>query len=299
MRRRILALLLSTAVVLTGCTSAVAGPRPLRSVPSASPSKSATSTHTVKVGSLTRSWVQVTAAGLQGSSAPIIVVLSGINATPAQEMKRDDLLGLPATGHAELVYPVGVHHSWNAGGCCGKAYKEHVDDLAFIQAMVPKLDPSHRRPIYLAGYSNGGRLAYRVMCTDPTLFGAYMIVKAMPEPGCVVTKPASILQIDSTNDHSVPYKPGDHGKEHPPATTEVSHLHGVDDCPSSSAAATHGEVRLTTWTDCHSGSRLSFATYTGGKHIWPPNTSTTPGAGTLIWNFITTLTPTTPTPSPA
>jgi polyhydroxybutyrate depolymerase len=244
-------------------------------------------TRSIKVDGRTRSWLQLTPAGPRAGSVPVIVVLSGIKATAAQEMDRDGLLGLPAAGHAELVYPVSYDKSWNAGGCCGQAAKRHINDVGFLQALVPKLDPGHRRPIYLAGYSNGGRLAYRVACTDPSLVDGYAVVKAMPEPGCVVAKPVSILQIDSTNDKAVPYQPGDRGKEHPPATVEVADLRGADGCAAAPTVVSRGSLRLTTWTRCHSSTQVTFAVYTGGKHSWPLNTASTPGAPTLIWSFIT------------
>jgi polyhydroxybutyrate depolymerase len=289
MGRRLTVLLLAAAVAVTGCASATAtasSPRPMVT------GKRIT-TDTIKSGGRTRSWVQITPKDPRAAAtAPIIVVLSGITATPTEEMDRDDLLGLPSSGRAELVYPAGVDKSWDAGGCCGGAAKMHVNDVAFLQALVPRLDPHHHRPIYLAGYSNGGRLTYRIACTDPTLFGGYAVIKAMPEKGCVVSKPLNFLQIDSTNDKAVAYRPGDHGREHPPATVEVAHLHSADACPSSSTLASHGALRLTTWTGCRSGTRLLFAVYTGGWHSWPPPTSSTPGAATVIWNFVTALAPT-------
>ena len=57
--------------------------------------------------------------------------------------------------------------SWNAIGCCGAAAKANVNDVAFLEALVPKVDPGRTRPIYFVGYSNGGRMAYRLDCTDP------------------------------------------------------------------------------------------------------------------------------------
>src|ERR1700756_2368984 len=94
------------------------------------PAARTTRTHEIKVGTRTRSWVEVTPASLTSSSAPIIVVLSGINATVSQEMARDDMLGLPASGQAELIYPIAVSESWNAGGCCGTAAADNVNDVA-------------------------------------------------------------------------------------------------------------------------------------------------------------------------
>jgi polyhydroxybutyrate depolymerase len=274
------AVLGAAALALTACSP----PAP-RTAPAANIAAARTTTHEIHVNVRTRSYVQISPLRPAAGRVPIIVMLSGIHAPVGTEMARDGLLGLPATGRAELVYPVGVNKSWDAIGCCGAANREHVDDVAFLQALLPRLDPGRTRPIYLAGYSNGGRLVYRILCTDPGLFTGYEVIKAMPEPGCVVTKPVSILQIDSTDDRGVPYKPGDHGREHPPATTEMARLRRIGHCRASDTAGTGGQVQVTTWTGCRQGTRITFAVYKGGGHSWPTGGGGTASAATLMSNF--------------
>ena len=43
-------------------------------------------------------------------------------------------------------------------------------------------------------------------------------------PGCVVTTPENVLVFASMNDPYVPYKPGEKGKETPPATVQIAGL---------------------------------------------------------------------------
>ncbi|HEX6449745.1 MAG TPA: hypothetical protein VF060_09815 [Trebonia sp.] len=260
--------------------------------PSASTS---TTTHAIVAGGRIRSWVQITSPGAATESEPIIVVLSGVNATTSQEMARDGLLGLPAAGRAELIYPVPISESWNSDGYRDAAAQQNVDDVGFLRALVADVDPGHSRPIFLAGYSNGGRLAYTIADTDPALFDAYAVVKAVPDPGIVASKPVSILQIDSTNDYAVPYQPGDPGTEQPAATTEVARLRAVDGCPASSATVSRGSAQVTTW-GCQDQTRISFAVYTGGGHGWPAGTASTPSAASLIWGFFRDTSPGPATP---
>ena len=84
--------------------------------------------------------------------------------------------------------------SWNAGGCCGQAAQHDVDDVAFIKSLVAAVDPGHRTIMTLVddlrtvGYSNGGRLAYKLACSAPGLFDGTAVVKADPDPGCVVSR---------------------------------------------------------------------------------------------------------------
>jgi polyhydroxybutyrate depolymerase len=283
MSRRILVTVLLAAIlalpaVLAGCAATPSHPRPAPE----------TTTQSVKVGRATRTWVQIAPPGAAAARVPIIVVLSGKSATVRDEMARDGLLPLPSSGRAELVYPSAVGRSWNAGDCCGPALARHVDDVGFLTELIARVDPGHRRPIYLTGYSNGGQLAYLIACTSPSLVSGFAVVKATPAPGCEVTRPLDLLQIDSTNDWEVPYRPGDPGDEPTAATTQVARLRAVDGC-TGPMVASRGTLRLTTWSHCRANASFTFALYQGGLHQWPPGDATTPSAAALIWNFIKTI----------
>jgi poly(3-hydroxybutyrate) depolymerase/peptidoglycan/LPS O-acetylase OafA/YrhL len=251
------------------------------------PAKLISSDYSMRFDGQDRTWTRLAPVGGLPASAPVIVVLSGINATPAVEIARDHLTSYVQSGQAELVYPAGYRKSWNAGGCCGKAAAAGIDDTGFIEALAAAVDPGHKHPLDLVGYSNGGRLAYRIACTDPQLFGQIAVVKAMPQPGCVVSRPVTILQIDSTDDTAVPYQPGDKGKESPPATVQVARLESTDGCPATGTVQVHGSLRLTTWSDCADGTRLGFAVYGSGGHGFPQASGATPSAATVIWAFFT------------
>ena len=236
----------------------------------------------IKVDGQLRQWEQLTPPGGLTAATPILIVLSGINATVKVEIARDHLTGY----NAELVYPVPLYKSWNAGGCCGKAAKYHVNDVAFIQALVASVDRGHTRPVTLIGYSNGGRLTYRIACTDPGLVNSYVVVKADPQPGCVVSKPVTIMQVAAKDDHAVPYQPGDKGKESPPATVQVARLRAVDGVSGAPAVLTRGALTLSTWHG-KDGTSVEFAVYNSGGHSFPQASGATPSAAAVIWASVT------------
>jgi polyhydroxybutyrate depolymerase len=246
-----------------------------------------TSTLSIQVDGQTRSWMMILPKAPLPKSAPIIVVLSGIAASTSTEINRDDLLPYAKAGEAELVYPVSIHESWNVGGCCGWAGQNNVDDLAFMKALVPKIDPHHVRPIYLVGYSNGGRMAYDIACHYPGLYGAIAVVKADPMPGCDVSKPQTIIQLDSLDDPWVPYLPGVKGKESPAATIQNRILRAADKCGSSTTVLKQGNLTDTTWTHCATGVRLSFAVWTTGAHNFPEPPKDFPTGSAVIYAFFT------------
>jgi polyhydroxybutyrate depolymerase len=250
-----------------------------------------TATYSMKVGRLTRSWEVIAPTAALPQSAPIIVVLTGKAATNGQEIKRDRLVPYVDAGKTELVYPLAIRQSWNAIGCCGAAAQHKVNDLGFLKALVPRVDPGRRRPIYFVGYSNGGRMAYRLACADPGLFNGMAAVKADPMPGCVITKPENVLVVSSHDDPSIAYKPGGKGRETPSATVQVARLRWALGCARPpTVAAYHGVMTLTAWPSCADGKRLAWGVWQSGGHNFPPPSAHAPGADQIIWSFVTKTT---------
>ena len=244
-----------------------------------------TTTYSMQVGSVTRQYEVIKSSALSDST-PIIVSLGGAAVDPVQQIPRDRLVPYAAANKVELVYPVPIDESWNAIGCCDGAAKANVNDVGFIEALVAKIDPGHARPIYLVGYSNGGRLAYRMACTDPTLFDGMAAVKADPMPGCVVTKPENVIVFSSLNDKYVPYKPGEKGLETPAATVQIARLQTDMKCSGKPTVVKHGAMTLSTWS-CANGKTLEWALYQTGGHGFPVPKDGTAGANQLIWSFMT------------
>jgi len=256
-------------------------------------------TSTMQVGGMTRSYTVLTPAKKTlPASAPIIMVLSGINSTQSQEIGRDQLTSYAAAGDAELVYPLAYRESWNAIGCCSWASYKAVDDTGFVKALVKQVDPGDSRPIYLMGYSNGGRLAYTIACTDPLLFNGIAAVKADPMPWCNVAVPQKFLQVASTDDTDVPWYTGEKGdfRENPAAQIVNAELRYADGCSSSSASSHQGNMTLTTWSDCLGSGSVSFAVYSVGVHSYPRPPVSYPAASQVIWAWINNTTTVAPQP---
>ena len=254
---------------------------------------STTTTYSMKVGRVTRQYEVIAPTRTLAKSAPIIVVLSGAAATTSTEITRDRMVPYVDADKAEVVYPVAIKESWNAIGCCDAAAKENVNDVGFIKALVPRIDPGYERPIYLVGYSVGGRLAYRLACTDPTLFDGMAAVKADPMPGCVVTRPMNVIVFSSMDDKYVPYKPGEKGKETPPATVQIARLRKDMGCSATPTVTKPKGLTLSKWS-CADGKTLEWALYPIGGHDFPtPHDGTS--ANELIYAFVS-KTPLAPVP---
>ena len=83
--------------------------------------QSTTTTYSMQVGDMTRSWDVIAPTAPLPKSAPIIVVLSGVDASTNTEISRDNFVPYVNADKFELVYPVSYRESWNAGGCCSYA----------------------------------------------------------------------------------------------------------------------------------------------------------------------------------
>lgn len=74
-----------------------------------------------------------------------------------------------------VAYPQGVSDTWNAEHCCGGAYRDGVDDVGFLVAVIADVQsrtPVDSRRVYVTGMSNGGMMAYRIAAERPDLIAA-------------------------------------------------------------------------------------------------------------------------------
>ena len=153
-------------------------------------------------------------------SAPLVILLHGSRQTP-EDLRR-------ATGYAFerladqhgfiAVYPQGYKRRWNdcrAGGRYA-ARRLQLDDVGFLAAIVEQLqsadgvDPTR---VFLAGYSAGGQLAFRVALEHPELVAAIAAFSAnLPTDDNLACKPVGtsvpVMLINGTRDRINPYEGG-------------------------------------------------------------------------------------------
>jgi poly(3-hydroxybutyrate) depolymerase/surface polysaccharide O-acyltransferase-like enzyme len=248
----------------------------------------------IDVGGLVRSYQLIRPNRPVAAHLPAIVFLHGVNADIGGEEARDGLLPLASAGQVVLAYPVGYGQSWNAGVCCGAAVEHDIDDVSFVAAVArrlaadPGVDPAR---ISLVGYSNGGKMAYRLACERPDLFASVAIVLALRMTPCPSGQPVPLLQVAVRDDAEIPYAPGDapfssDGVLLTPVTSEVAAWRSRDGCASGPEAQTAGQLLVQRWDQCQQGSRIWLATYATGGHYWPAGDATTPPAGQVVWNFV-------------
>jgi polyhydroxybutyrate depolymerase len=206
----------------------------------------------ITVGGVERSYLVVRPAGV--SSGPVLMELHGCCTTPAFELQRSGFLTVAR--RAILVYPAGVDGAWNAG------------DVAFLTAVVRRVSAG---PVYLVGYSNGGRMAYRMTCERPDLFAAVAVFGAVDAQACPDQAPVSLLVAAGTADPELTV---------PAVDGVVMRYRAADGCAGTPVTTTEGTLTSTTWTNCGSGKRVQLSLYAGGDHAWPA------GLAGVMWAFL-------------
>lgn len=125
-----------------------------------------------------------------------------------------------------MVYAngTGTFQTWNAAHGCGSAFRNKIDDVGFVKALVEevrskvKVDPKR---IYATGMSNGAMLTYRLGAELPQLFAAIAPVagsiggkesptateKRIPEPA----NPVAAIIVHGKADQNVRYEGGQSG----------------------------------------------------------------------------------------
>lgn len=176
-------------------------------------------THVLRIGGLTRSYLFYEPAQ-HAPNAPLVMLLHGSRQTP-EDLRR-------ATGYAFerladqhgfiAVYPQGYKRRWNdcrAGGRYA-ARRLDVDDVGFLAAIVKQLRVDagvDSTRVFLAGYSGGGQLAFRVALEHPERVAGVAAFSAnLPTDDNLACKPVGsavpVMLINGTRDRINPYAGG-------------------------------------------------------------------------------------------
>ncbi|HVY98575.1 MAG TPA: PHB depolymerase family esterase [Dongiaceae bacterium] len=228
-----------------------------------------------------------------GKPLPLVVVLHGGGGSGALVAAQT---GFSAEADQEgfiVAYPDGSDRprplmsalgkpgllTWNAGGCCGYAQQQDVDDVAFFRALVADVERSHpidRKRIYVAGHSNGGMMAYRIACEASGTVAAIGVVSGvMVSAPCAPSGLVSVIDIHGTADANVPIGGGVGSKSiarvsYPPVAQTIAFWAANDDCsPVPTSSRPLPGVSLDDYESCPSGLGIAYYRIEGGGHAWP------------------------------
>jgi len=173
----------------------------------------------LQVGSKTRTFLVHLPPGFaERGPLPVLLAFHGGGGS-AQGFQK--YAGLDAVADREgfvVVYPDGTGRlgrrllSWNAGGCCGRAREQHVDDVGFATRVLADLArdlPLDRTRVYATGHSNGGMMAYRLAAEAAERIAAIApVAGAMQLASFAPSRPVPVLHVHSVDDPRALYGGG-------------------------------------------------------------------------------------------
>ncbi len=258
---------------------------------------------TITVGTLSRQYLIFGTA--TAGPEPLIIFLHGLGGT-AQGVAQGTRLGLLAPQQGFIVvFPQGLADQWNhypggtptpaAAARAQKAGTVVPDDVGFLKAIIANLEQQNiadPKRIYLAGLSDGGFMALRMVCDDAGQFAALgLVATGMPEPtgaNCTPAKPLPVLIEKGTAEINVPFDGGPIlDKEFSvwsadQLNTFFEKLDGCSTPPTTVNYPNKGKFKIdhSSWADCKAGPMEFYKIYNGPHTLFqfPPPAPT-------LWAF--------------
>jgi len=147
---------------------------------------------------------------------PLVLVLHGGGQSPESAERMSDMSAKADKEGFLVAYPSGTGRSgrmptWNSGNCCGYAMQNNVDDVAFLRALIDKLDHDYSVDpgrIFVTGISNGGMMSYRIGCALADKIAAIAPVEGAQNTDCRPSGPVSVIVFHGSADRLVPFNGG-------------------------------------------------------------------------------------------
>jgi polyhydroxybutyrate depolymerase len=173
----------------------------------------ATTALTVQVNQASRDYLlhDVQTMATVKTPLPLVILLHGSDMTAADMRDLTAMDSIADVRHFLVAYPQGKGSptDWNAGNCCGDAQDANTDDIGFLRAIIAdvssrlSVDPKR---IYVGGFSDGARMAYRVACEMSDKVAAVAAVSgSLVTTGCAPARLVPIIAFNGNADPSVLY----------------------------------------------------------------------------------------------
>ena len=228
--------------------------------------------------------------------SPLLLLLHGSNADGQEIRAQSGMDAVADRSGVVVAYPEGVRGifgrasaDWNAGGCCGYAQRHEVDDVGFLRQVIDDLSarlPIDPTRIYVAGFSDGGRMAYRAACEMPDRLAAIAVVSgSLVAEDCRPSRVVPLVAVHGTADDDVSYEeplphafapaaPEGAGRL-PPSVRYWARLAG---CAGYREGRRRADVRRGEFQRCP-GTAIVMWSIEGGTHRWPTPLDDADGSG--------------------
>ncbi|MEM9893917.1 MAG: PHB depolymerase family esterase [Actinomycetota bacterium] len=224
-----------------------------------------------------------TPAGVEGT-VPLVIDLHGLNGSNLRQRDGSGFQELAITEGFTVVWPGGQGASWNAGGCCGAAAGDDLDDVGYIRTLVDVVEMNHpidRDRIYVTGLSNGCAMAQRLAADASDLVAAvgcmalYLLDEPAPDYG-----PVPVLEIHGTDDRLVAYEPAVFDG----AVANMADWAERNGCDAEPVRTEGDGYTTDAWASCEAD--VALITVIDGGHSLYAGMETEVDTARLAWEFV-------------
>jgi len=240
----------------------------------------------LEVNGITRSYYEHVPDTLPAEPATMLVLHGGGTTSSRMGRRMGQFTGFSEradAGNYLAVFPNSQRGNWNDGRTGQGA--EHIDDLAYFDALLDDLSRRHgidRSRVGLAGISNGGFMTVRLLCERTEDYAGGVSVAATQPSAlrCKSGEPVTIGWMVGTDDKAVPYEGGqvlgNRGriKAAEQARDQWVARNGCTGEPRVRAVpdrdpSDHSTAEFQVWSDCAGGTKVGFVRLDGAGHTWP------------------------------
>ncbi len=236
--------------------------------------------------------LHVPASYTGNDSVPLFIGLHFLGSNGSQFETSTKFSELADKHNFIAVYPNGIGGSWNGGGCCNPAVNQNIDDVQFISQLIDTLKANYTidsSRIFVAGFSNGSIMAYRL---------ANELSDKVAAVGCVAgqsfqdevnpANPVPIIHFHALDDNAVNFEGGTiESYEYKPVPEVLNTWKGFNNCDSDSVIFRDEDgIKGYLWSSTDNESDIILYTSLNGGHSWTMNPRL--GISNLMWEFFET-----------
>ena len=223
----------------------------------------------------------------------LIISLHGYSSNPMQQRFVLPLNYLSGKRKTIVAVPSGIKDKkgkrfWSGLNCCDGHAAKVPNDVSFLRSVINDIKseyPINENKIFVAGFSNGGFMAYRMACEASDLVSGIISFAGsgpMDSQECEPIRPLKVLHIHSTKDKTILFEgsgpaaggPFEGSRWHPSASKTVSFWEQKNGCSKdsvqvSSFRATLGrKVNVKKTEGCQENGKVEFWTIEGAAHYY-------------------------------